>query len=171
MTRINTVPVECLSDKHLLAEYRELPRIFTAVAKIYDSGNQLPTDIPPNYKLGAGHVKFFYDKLLWLIDHGASFYFHHNWATWKDHLNRTFPFVKNHVLLKEASKLGEAVDEIKLYLTEDKVNEIVTRVPDDWLLHHSDPLSPQEMKEAYLEFISNRIDKIELLAEEAENAR
>lgn len=67
MTRINTVPVECLSDKHLLAEYRELPRIFTAVAKIYDSGNQLPTDIPPNYKLGSGHVKFFYDKVLWLI--------------------------------------------------------------------------------------------------------
>lgn len=66
MTRINVIPVECLSDKHLLAEYRELPRIFTAVAKIYDSGKSLPTDIPPNYKLGAGHVKFFYDKLIWL---------------------------------------------------------------------------------------------------------
>jgi len=67
MTRINTVPVECLSDKHLLAEYRELPRIFTVVAKIYDSGKSLPTDIPPNYKLGSGHVKFFYNKLTWLI--------------------------------------------------------------------------------------------------------
>ena len=67
MTRINTVPDECLSDKHLLAEYRELPRIFTAVSKIYDNGKSLPTDIPLNYKLGAGHVKFFYNKLLWLI--------------------------------------------------------------------------------------------------------
>lgn len=67
MTRINLVPPSCLSDKHLLAEYRELPRIFTAVEKIYTSGGSLKDhDIPLAYKLGTGHVKFFYNKLLWL---------------------------------------------------------------------------------------------------------
>src|SRR5690606_36222610 len=36
---------------------------------------------------------------LWVIDNGASFYFHHNWETWKNHLTRTFPLIKDHVLL------------------------------------------------------------------------
>lgn len=34
MTRINVVPVTELTDKHLLAEYRELPRIFGASKKM-----------------------------------------------------------------------------------------------------------------------------------------
>jgi hypothetical protein len=69
MTRINLVNPSELTDKHLLAEYRELPRIFTAVRKLQDQG-KTPSDIsiPPQYKLGEGHVKFFYDKLGWLAD-------------------------------------------------------------------------------------------------------
>jgi deoxyribonuclease (pyrimidine dimer) len=60
MTRINCIPVEELHDKHLLAEYRELPRIF----KLARTGN----DIPDTYRLGTGHVKFFYNKLKYLED-------------------------------------------------------------------------------------------------------
>lgn len=54
MTRINCVPVEQLTDKHLVAEYRELPRISNAA--------KLVTDAPTHYKMGTGHMKFFYDK-------------------------------------------------------------------------------------------------------------
>ena len=50
MTRINVVPVWELSDQHLLAEYRELPRVIKQ--KIDTS------DAPRLYKLGAGHVKW-----------------------------------------------------------------------------------------------------------------
>jgi hypothetical protein len=57
MTRINCVPVQELTDKHLLAEYRELPRVFKLARRCPDA--------PKNYTLGAGHVKFFYDKLLY----------------------------------------------------------------------------------------------------------
>jgi len=53
VTRINCIPVRELTDKHLLAEYRELPRI-SALAK--------RTEASPVYLLGTGHVKFFYDK-------------------------------------------------------------------------------------------------------------
>lgn len=67
MTRINVVPVECLTDRHLLAEYRELPRIFTAVKELIENGKTpSDVDIPDSYKLGKGHVKFFYNKLTWL---------------------------------------------------------------------------------------------------------
>lgn len=60
MTRINVVPVKELCDKHLLAEYRELPRVFALARHCPDA--------PKEYVLGAGHVKFFYDKLNFLID-------------------------------------------------------------------------------------------------------
>lgn len=67
MTRINTVPPSMLSNAHLMAEYRELPRIFTAVLKLQAEGKTpQDVDIPPTYRLGAGHVKFFYDKCRWL---------------------------------------------------------------------------------------------------------
>lgn len=58
MTRINLVPVEELIREHLIAEYVELPRVskLARVAK----------DAPTQYKLGIGHVKFFYDKGEWL---------------------------------------------------------------------------------------------------------
>lgn len=58
MTRINLVPVTELTDQHLIAEYRELPRVF-ALARI-------DADIPENFVLGKGHVTFFYDKLKFL---------------------------------------------------------------------------------------------------------
>ena len=63
MTRINVVPVQELCDKHLLAEYRELPRIFTCAREPLP-GERFPTE----YTLGAGHMKFFYDKLAYLKD-------------------------------------------------------------------------------------------------------
>lgn len=59
MTRINVVPVSELCDKHLLAEYRELPRVFALARRC--------TDAPKEYVLGKGHVKFFYDKLGYLL--------------------------------------------------------------------------------------------------------
>ena len=73
MTRINCVPVTELSNKHLLAEYRELPRISTLSWKWADRTvqvehflNNLPPLWPTSYILGTGHVRFFYDKGEWL---------------------------------------------------------------------------------------------------------
>ena len=60
MTRINVVPPAELCDKHLLAEYRELPRIFSLA--------RLCPDGPKEYVLGAGHMLFFFDKLQFLYD-------------------------------------------------------------------------------------------------------
>lgn len=67
MTRINLVDPSQLTNKHLLAEYRELPRIFTAVIKLQKQGKHpSDIDIPNSYVLGKGHVKFFYNKIGWL---------------------------------------------------------------------------------------------------------
>jgi len=65
MTRINCVPVQELCNKHLFAEWRELPRINKYIEKSLNSSN--PINIPPEYVLGTGHVKFFYTKLSYLL--------------------------------------------------------------------------------------------------------
>ena len=108
---------------------------------------------------------------LWVIDNGASFYFHHDWTNWKNHLSRTFPFVKDHVLLEKATQLNEAATEIRQLLNQDIINEILSNIPADWLLSESDVMTPDEMRAAYSEFINSRIAKIDVLVKEAEDAR
>jgi deoxyribonuclease (pyrimidine dimer) len=67
MTRINLIPPCELSRKHLVAEYRELPRIFRLVRAAQAKGlRPHDIDIPHTYDLGAGHMKFFYNKLHFL---------------------------------------------------------------------------------------------------------
>lgn len=67
MTRINLTLVSELADQHLIAEYRELPRVFGAVRKHVQNGKR-PSDfkISSTFILGSGHVTFFYDKLEFL---------------------------------------------------------------------------------------------------------
>mgnify|MGYP003628240942 CR=1 FL=1 len=68
MTRINIVEPEQLTKQHLLAEYRELPRVFTHVLKAIESGKTLDDfNIPDKYTVGKGHVTFFYGKCKYLI--------------------------------------------------------------------------------------------------------
>lgn len=67
MTRINLVHVKELADQHLMAEYRELPRVFGAVRKHVHARKRVRDfKINSTYQLGSGHVTFFYDKLLYL---------------------------------------------------------------------------------------------------------
>lgn len=67
MTRINVIPPRELSRKHLVAEYRELPRVFTGVRKAVARGlTPQDFDTPHEYTLGTGHVVFFYDKLYYV---------------------------------------------------------------------------------------------------------
>ena len=112
-----------------------------------------------------------WNKELWLIDHGASLYFHHNWATWERYLGSTFPSIKDHVLLERADQLTEAAAEIKQSINKDKISEIVALIPEDWLTDQSTTLSSIEMRSAYIEFLSSKLDIIDSLVKEASDAR
>ena len=112
-----------------------------------------------------------WNKELWVIDNGASFYFHHNWETWKDHLKRTFPLIKDHVLLEYATKLKEAALVIKGALGIDKISEIIGLIPEEWLLDEADDLSPVEIRAAYKEYLDAKLAMIDTLVKESENAR
>lgn len=64
MTRINVVPVDELTDNFILAEYFELPRLFPLIGKAIERGDN---EVPETYRLGTGHMRFFYDKLTYLF--------------------------------------------------------------------------------------------------------
>lgn len=112
-----------------------------------------------------------WNKELWVIDNGASLYFHHDWDNWKNHLTRTFPHIKNHVLLPQATQLDEAANEIKQLISDHKISEIIATVPEEWLVSESNSLSPGEMKSAYAEFIHAKLAMIDQLVKEAADAK
>lgn len=62
MTRINCIPVEELTREHLIAEYREIPRVVPLAHKAWLRGEN-PEAMPGYYVLGNGHVRFFYARL------------------------------------------------------------------------------------------------------------
>lgn len=67
MTRINSaIPVEHLTDEHLLAEHRELKRIPALLIKT-DKATLLKR-IPKKFCLGAGHITFFLNKICFTYD-------------------------------------------------------------------------------------------------------
>lgn len=68
MTRINCVDPTTLCQQHLVAEYRELPRVFGAAKKAANRGEKHNDDRNPrSYVLGKGHMRFFYPRLGYLI--------------------------------------------------------------------------------------------------------
>lgn len=93
MTRINLISPTMLCDQHLLAEYRELPRIVNKVLKNISLGKPINTiKDDKGYRLGTGHVTFFNDKCMFLVDRFDNIYhelkrrgFELNFHGWPDH--------------------------------------------------------------------------------------
>ncbi len=64
MTRINLVSPNQLSDQHLIAEYREIFMVGSALQRSMRSPGWERTKemLPQEFTLNKGHVKFFYNK-------------------------------------------------------------------------------------------------------------
>lgn len=108
---------------------------------------------------------------LWVIDHGASFYFHHHWEHWRNHLTRTFPLIKDHVLLAQATQLEAASQRISEVLTTDVIATIIASIPEDWLRNESDAMTPDQMRAAYIEYLDTKLKMRDALVKEANDAR
>lgn len=111
-----------------------------------------------------------WNKELWLIDHGAALYFHHNWQS-SDHASKTFANVKDHVLLPMASALDAADEHAKSVLTPRRFGEIVSLIPAEWLTDEPEFISAQAHREAYTLFLRSRIAQSDIFIKEATHAR
>lgn len=109
-----------------------------------------------------------WNKELWLIDHGASLYFHHGSQDWVEKAKQPFALIKDHVLLQQATHLDEADAKAKNILTSSKLKEIVSYIPDAWL---SDDTSKDEQREKYLTYFTTRLDSTPIFIQEANHAR
>lgn len=111
-----------------------------------------------------------WNKELWLIDHGSSFYFHHSWENWEKQAESPFAFIKDHVLLARASELEKADADLKPLLTEEFLKELVNELPEEWLTFDPD-LDQQTIRNVYFEFMKRRLENSEIFIKEAQNAR
>jgi len=108
---------------------------------------------------------------LWLIDHGASLYFHHSWNNWREQATRPFTFVKDHVLLSQASELKQVHEQFSLLLTKDRIEAIVALIPDDWLGEEELFSSKEEHRKAYVTFLELRLAHAVSFIKEVQDAR
>ncbi|MBF4463910.1 HipA family kinase [Flavobacterium sp. LC2016-12] len=110
-------------------------------------------------------------KELWLIDHGACLYFHHSWNNWEQHAKSPFALIKDHVLLPQASLLKEVDSEFKALLTNEKLEEIVNTIPEEWLVWEDTDETPEALRNVYLQFLQTRLNNSEIFVNQAQNAR
>ena len=112
-----------------------------------------------------------WNRELWLIDHGASLYFHHSWVNWQKYALSPFPQVKDHVLLPLANDLEEVDRRFKALLTDVKIKEVVNSLPDEWLDWGGNEEAPSDIKQTYINFLIERRDNSQLFVKEAQEAR
>lgn len=108
---------------------------------------------------------------LWLIDQGASLYFHHSWNGWEKAALSPFPYIKDHALLPRASRLREADSIMRQAITPEIITAIVDLVPEDWLKQAEPSIPPDEQRRVYRTFLINRLHNSQIFVEHAIEAR
>jgi hypothetical protein len=110
-------------------------------------------------------------RRLWLIDHGASLYFHHTWNNYVERSRDPFALIKEHVLLRFAGALPEADLKMGERITPDVIDSVVKLIPDSWLAGDSSFGGADQYRAAYVEYLSRRLEQPRAFVEEAIRAR
>ncbi len=108
---------------------------------------------------------------LWLIDHGASLYFHHSSNDWEQASVSPFIYVRDHALLGKASKIEEADKLIRQIITPRKLVKIANMLPDEWLKVEGEDMTPQQKRDMYASFLTNRLKNSSVFVKQAIDAR
>jgi hypothetical protein len=101
---------------------------------------------------------------LWLIDHGAALYWHHDWDGGLRGVDSRFPLIKEHVLLPWADDLAGAGAALVASITDEAIEAAAASIPADWL-------APGHTAPAYAARLRARRDAAPAYLEEAIRAR
>jgi hypothetical protein len=112
-----------------------------------------------------------WNKELWLIDHGSSMYFQYTWDTLESKAKGPFAYIKDHVLLPQATLLDETNASFKKILTTEILEAIVSLIPDEWLSWEDMDETAGQLRKEYLRFLTLRLNYSNNFTLEAENAR
>ena len=108
---------------------------------------------------------------LYLIDHGASLYFHHGWDGGTTQAGKPFALVRDHVLLRWADRIADVAADMASRLPEAVVTDIVGQVPDEWLQGPDAFADPATQRAAYVAYLCQRLAAREGFVQEAIRAR
>lgn len=90
---------------------------------------------------------------IWLIDHGAALWFHHNWRT----ADPQRPFdAGDHVLAAYATQLDAAAADLSARITPGLLREVTALVPDEWLDGEPGFDSAADVRQAYVDHLLQR---------------
>ncbi|HXH38583.1 MAG TPA: HipA family kinase [Thermoanaerobaculia bacterium] len=109
---------------------------------------------------------------LWMIDHGATLIFHHNWSD--DVLARSgrpFPQIKHHVLLRWASEIRNVDAGLAAMLTPEAIDGIVDAIPEGWLGDEPRFAGVNEHRAAYRDYLLRRLEPPRHWMEDAADAQ
>lgn len=104
---------------------------------------------------------------LWLIDHGASLYFHHSDKDPVKAAVDPFPYIRTHVLLPVADKLREADKLMRQSITPRTLDRIVDAIPADWLMEEGSSETIDQKRDKYRIFLKNRLANTTVFVEQA----
>lgn len=110
-------------------------------------------------------------RRLWLIDHGAALYFHHSWTDMDQRAKDPFALIKQHILLPFANSIKAADEVMTKSITEEVIKQVVDLVPDDWMNDSSRFATPWENRQAYVDYLTRRLEQPRHFVEEAIRAR
>lgn len=108
---------------------------------------------------------------LWLIDHGAAFYFHFDWNSAEEKIRSPFALIKQHVLLPFGSALSQVDADAHARLDDATLRQIVTLLPASWLAGDKHFSDDDSHRSAYLRFLIQRRQQSTIFVEEAARAR
>jgi len=95
---------------------------------------------------------------VWLIDHGAALFFHHRWTGWRERIHSPFVQIADHVLLHLAGDLEAADARLRPRLGSEELQAVVNSIPDEWLGDEPEFESVEQEREAYLEYLIERLN-------------
>lgn len=110
-------------------------------------------------------------KEVWLIDHGAALYFHHNWGDYLARSQSPFAPIKDHILLPIAADIRAADQQLASQITPALIEQIVAAIPDAWLGNEPSFADLDEHRAAYRSYLLSRLNGPRAFVEEAINAR
>jgi hypothetical protein len=110
-------------------------------------------------------------RRLWLIDHGAALYFHHAWKDMDQRSKDPFPLIREHILLPFADALDAADKAMTAVISEAVIKGVVDLVPDDWMKDDTPFSTTAENRQAYVEYLTRRLEAPRNFVEEATRAR
>ncbi|MEU0169423.1 HipA family kinase [Streptomyces iakyrus] len=85
---------------------------------------------------------------LWLVDHGATMIWHHNWPGVDASAARPYD-ASDHALASFAPDVASAAAELAPLVTEELLADVTAQIPDAWLTDEPGFAAPDDLRQAY----------------------